>query len=92
VGKCLGLYEATAVVAPFVRSVPLGLSGRVARIGTLPVSVQFAQEVLEPIGNALAYHVIVDALKNVAQPALILAAETSSSSLTYESIRLHCCL
>jgi hypothetical protein len=37
------------------------------------------QQVLESIGNALAQHVVVDALKDVADPSLILAAKASPS-------------
>jgi hypothetical protein len=37
------------------------------------------QQVLEPVGDALAQHVVVDALKDVADPSLILSAEASPS-------------
>src|SRR5262249_48967301 len=68
--------------------VPFRLSMRLGRLVFL-VSVEFVQQVLEPIRNPLPYHVIVTPLKNVAESTLILAAE-ASSSLTYMGVRLHC--
>jgi hypothetical protein len=62
------------------------------RLGWLVVAlliIELVQQVLESIGNALTYHVIVHPLKNVAESTLILAAE-ASSDLAYMGVRLHC--
>jgi len=69
--------------------VPVRVSMRLARLVFAFVIIKLVQQVLESIGNALPYHVIVDPLKNVAEPTLILAAE-ASSDLTYMGVRLHC--
>jgi len=77
------LHEMIASVVPF------RVSMRLARLVFAVVIIELVQQVLESIGNALPYHVIVDPLKNVAEPTLILAAE-ASSNFTYMGVRLHC--
>jgi hypothetical protein len=73
-----------------------GLSMRRGRFGAATLlralgPVELTQEILEPVGHALAYHVVVDPLENIAESALVFAAETSSS-FPYMGVRLHCCL
>jgi hypothetical protein len=66
--------------------------GRLGTATLLPLrTVKLAQEVLEPVGHALAHHVIVDPLQNISESTLIFSAQTSSS-FTYMGVRLHCCL
>src|SRR5713101_3172021 len=52
-------------------------------------SVELVQKVLEPIGNALAYHVVVSPVQNIAKPALVFAAQPSCG-LSCWGVRLHC--
>jgi hypothetical protein len=98
--KRLGADETVALAAPLglpvFRLSIFGLSVRRGRFGTatllLPLGpVELTQEVLEPVGHALPYHVIVDPLQNIAESALVFTAETSSS-FAYMGVRLHCCL
>ena len=59
-------------------SAPLRL--RRARLGLTNVLgvVELVQQVLESVGNTLAHHLVVDALKDVADPSLILKAQAPS--------------
>jgi hypothetical protein len=52
---------------------------------------ELIEEVPEPIGNALPYHIIVDPLQDIPKSALVFAAQTSSS-FPNMGIRLHRCL
>jgi hypothetical protein len=69
--------------------VPLRVSMRFGRFVFALVLIELVQQVLEPIGNALPYHVIVHPLKDVTESTLILAAEASSNFM-YMGVRLHC--
>jgi hypothetical protein len=69
----------------------LSMRGRHLRPARLLVS-ELAEELLEPLGNALPYHVIVDPLQDIPKSALVFAAETSSSFTYNMGIRLHRCL
>jgi hypothetical protein len=57
-------------------------------LGGANVSVELVQQVLEPIGDALAQHLVIDALKDVAEPSLVLAAE-APPSLSNFRVGLH---
>src|SRR6266568_3793038 len=51
------------------------------RIGDANVFVELVQQVLEPVGDALAQHLVVDALKDAPQPSS-LARRYACSPLT----------
>src|SRR5437016_853575 len=57
-------------------------------LATLRVSVKLVQQRLEAVRDALTDYVVVDALENVAEPALILTAE--AAGLSYGGIDMHC--
>jgi hypothetical protein len=61
----------------FVVSLTLALGGP-AGLALLLGPLELAQQILEPVGNALAQHLVVDALKDIANSALILTAEAST--------------
>ena len=50
---------------------------------------KLGEKVLEPVRNALVYHVIINALKNVPEPTLIFAAQ-APSSLSCMGVGMHC--
>ena len=58
-------------------SLALPLGGR-RSLAVLLGPVELVQQVLEAVGNALAQHLVVDALKDVANSTLILTAEAAS--------------
>jgi hypothetical protein len=51
--------------------------------------IELAQKVLEAIGNALVYHIIIDPLEDVPEPTLIFAAQ-APSSLSCMGVCMHC--
>jgi hypothetical protein len=60
------------------------------RQGTLsPALFKLGKKVLEPVRNALVYHVIINALENVPEPTLIFAAQ-APSSLSCMGVGVHC--
>ncbi|HZA02036.1 MAG TPA: hypothetical protein VE665_07130 [Hyphomicrobiaceae bacterium] len=48
------------------------------RFGVATWLLEALQQFLEAVGNALAQHLVVDALKDVTDPSLILATEAPS--------------
>jgi len=54
------------------------LTLRRARRGVATWLLNALQQVLEAVGNALAQHLVVDALKDVTDPSLILATQAPS--------------
>src|SRR5262249_53313956 len=98
----LGMFERVRTAVTITLLISRALSVSVARPGigiffdgTLDAAalrfmgiVEFVQQLPETIGHALADDVIVDPLQDIAEPALIFAAE-APSSFSYMGIRLH---
>ena len=59
---------------------------RRARLGVATWLLEALQQVLEAVGNALAQHLVVDALKDVTDPSLILATRRPPGLLTCASV------
>src|SRR5262245_11158850 len=52
------------------------------------VFIELVEEVLEPVGDALAQYLVVNALKDVTEPSLVLAAE-APPSLSHWRVGMH---
>src|SRR5262245_7631459 len=57
-------------------------------LGDTLVFVELVQQALEPVGDALPQHFVVNALKDVAEPSLVLATE-APSSLSHLRVCMH---
>jgi hypothetical protein len=83
-----GLGREQTIGLGVVTSFDLPVRSRLAR-GFIPALFEFGQKLLEPIRNALVYHVIIDSLKDVPEPTLIFAAQ-APSSLSCMGVCMHC--
>src|SRR5262249_56349079 len=92
-GACgvVGLNERLGL--PLLISRGTGLLGGRLLPGLVAIrtAIELVEEILEPVGNTLPDHLVVDALQDVTQPALVLAAQPASG-LSYWGVRMHRCL